>query len=111
MVHLVVCGCVLGKLDAPAAPVEPKAASRLAGPLKEADVLLTQLAASIPVDVMPGPGDPSNQALPQQPMHSCLMPSAARYSTLRQCTNPHDFEVAGVQCAARPPARPPPQAA
>lgn len=99
MVQLVICGCLLGKQEAPAGPVDPKAASRLAGPLKEADVLLTQLAASMPVDVMPGPGDPSNQALPQQPLHGCLLPSGARYNTLRQCTNPHDFEVAGVQCA------------
>jgi hypothetical protein len=30
---------------------------------------LTQLAAGLPVDVMPGEGDPASAALPQQPLH------------------------------------------
>lgn len=36
---------------------------------REMDMTLTQLAAGLPVDVMPGEGDPASAALPQQPLH------------------------------------------
>ena len=61
-------------------------------------MFLTQLAASVPVDVMPGEGDPTNQALPQQPLHPCLFPEAARFAacgSFAAATNPHDFSVGG----------------
>ena len=63
--------------------------------LRSLDVFLTQLACSVPVDVMPGEGDPTNQALPQQPLHPCLFPEAARFApaTFAAATNPHDFSV------------------
>ncbi len=32
---------------------------------------LTQLAAALPTDAMPGETDPATYALPQQPMHRC----------------------------------------
>jgi hypothetical protein len=32
---------------------------------------LTQLAAALPTDAMPGEADPATYALPQQPMHRC----------------------------------------
>jgi DNA polymerase delta subunit 2 len=68
-------------------------------PLRELDMLLTQLAAAVPVDILPGSTDPSNFTLPQQPLHKCLLPSASTYSTLGRLTNPawtqlHD----GLQC-------------
>jgi DNA polymerase delta subunit 2 len=66
--------------------------------LRGLDVFLTQLAASVPVDVMPGEGDPTNQALPQQPLHPCLFPEAARFAasgSFAAATNPHDFSVGG----------------
>jgi DNA polymerase delta subunit 2 len=47
----------------------------------------------VPVDVMPGPEDPSNYTLPQQPLHHCLLPRAARYSTVRLVTNPFEAWV------------------
>ena len=34
--------------------------------LQEFDEILAQLAASVPVDLMPGPNDPSNHIIPQQ---------------------------------------------
>lgn len=43
-------------------------------PLKELDLLLTQIAAAVPVDIIPGDQDPSNFTLPQQPFHRCLFP-------------------------------------
>lgn len=33
------------------------------------DMVVTELAAAMPVDVMPGAEDPTNVALPQQPLH------------------------------------------
>ncbi|XP_043690480.1 DNA polymerase delta small subunit [Telopea speciosissima] len=67
--------------------------SRLSEPVKELDILLTQLAAAVPVDIMPGPNDPANFSLPQQPLHRCLFPGASAYNTFISCTNPHSFEA------------------
>ena len=70
-------------------------AANVRAQLRSLDVFLTQLACSVPVDVMPGEGDPTNQALPQQPLHPCLFPEAARFApaTFAAATNPHDFSV------------------
>lgn len=68
--------------------------------LRSLDQILTQFASSVPIDLMPGAGDPTNQALPQQPLHPCLFPEAGRFSqpgsvngTFNSTTNPHDFSV------------------
>ncbi|KAA8518272.1 hypothetical protein F0562_015845 [Nyssa sinensis] len=71
--------------------------SRLSEPIKELDILLTQIAASIPLDIMPGHNDPSNFSLPQQPLHRCLFPGSSAYNTFRSCTNPHLFELDNVR--------------
>ncbi len=36
---------------------------------RDMDMVLTELASALPVDVMPGAEDPTNVALPQQPLH------------------------------------------
>ena len=61
-----------------------------ASPLQELDLILTRLCASVPVDVMSGPGDPCCMYMPQQPMLPCLLPSAKTYNTLRTTTNPYE---------------------
>ncbi|KAK3010098.1 hypothetical protein RJ639_012438, partial [Escallonia herrerae] len=71
--------------------------SRLSEPIKEVDILLTQIAAGIPLDIMPGPNDPANFSLPQQPLHRCLFPGSATYNTFRSCTNPHSFDLDNVR--------------
>ncbi|KAK3030819.1 hypothetical protein RJ639_037200, partial [Escallonia herrerae] len=71
--------------------------SRLSEPIKEVDILLTQIAAGIPLDIMPGPNDPANFSLPQQPLHRCLFPGSAAYNTFRSCTNPHSFDLDNVR--------------
>lgn len=43
----------------------------MCGLRREMDMTLTQLAAGLPVHVMPGEGDPASAALPQQPLHRC----------------------------------------
>lgn len=60
-----------------------------------ADRILTDLASSMEVDVMPGEFDPANATLPQQPLHPCLFPEAAKYSTFHPVTNPYIFELEG----------------
>ncbi|GBG66496.1 hypothetical protein CBR_g63079 [Chara braunii] len=77
-------------------PVVGRDQSRLTSPIKELDLALTELAASMPVDIMPGAKDPANFSLPQQPLHSCLFPGARQYSTFFSSPNPHHFEVDGV---------------
>ena len=57
------------------------------------DELLAQLASSVCTEVMPGPGDPSNLILPQQPMHPCLFPKSASYSkSFKTVCNPYAFD-------------------
>ena len=48
-------------------------ASSLAAVCRLDDILL-QLSTSVNVDLMPGPNDPTNQLMPQQPLHHCLFP-------------------------------------
>lgn len=79
------------------APRDAEAGARMLAPVQELDLLLTQAAAAMPVDLMPGPRDPSNVSLPQQPIHPCLLPSACCYSTFHRATNPHTFAVDGVE--------------
>ena len=63
---------------------------------REMDVVLSQLAAAMPVDVMPGPSDPSNHSLPQQPLHGCLFPGSGGFATMNRCVG--DQGWAGGLC-------------
>ena len=60
----------------------------LPGGGREADLLVAQLAAAMPVDVMAGAADPANQALPQQALHACLFAHAAAYPALHRRAAP-----------------------
>jgi len=60
------------------------------------DELLVQLANGVDVDVMPGEFDPCGFALPQQPLHHCMLPLSAGLSTLRRVTNPYDLSLDAV---------------
>ncbi len=51
-------------------------------------MVVAQLASAMPVDVMAGAADPANQALPQQALHACLLPTAAAYPTLHRRGSP-----------------------
>ncbi|KAK3148497.1 hypothetical protein QOZ80_3BG0295770 [Eleusine coracana subsp. coracana] len=77
--------------------VASKDQSRIAEPIKELDIMLTQLVASLPVDIMPGCHDPANFSLPQQPLHRCLFSGASTYNTFSSCSNPHQFELDSVK--------------
>eukprot|EP00253_Pinus_taeda_P027511 PITA_27511 len=77
-------------------PLGSKDQARLTESIKELDLALTQIAAAMPFDIMPGPNDPANFSLPQQPLHKCLFSGASTYNTFVSATNPHQFEVDGV---------------
>jgi DNA polymerase delta subunit 2 len=64
--------------------------------LYELDVILEELCGTMDVDVMPGPRDPSNTTLPQQPIHKCLFERASSSSSFHRVTNPYWCEVDGV---------------
>ncbi|ORC85761.1 putative DNA polymerase delta subunit 2 [Trypanosoma theileri] len=61
--------------------------------MSELDKILTRVADTIEVDLMPGDYDMSNAFQPQQPLHPLLLPEAARRSSLKLVTNPHEFSV------------------
>ncbi|PAA79671.1 hypothetical protein BOX15_Mlig013796g2, partial [Macrostomum lignano] len=71
-----------------------KAAVTSAAGVSRLDSLVSELAASIPVDLMPGEFDPSGYFLPQQPLHHCMLPQSGRYSSLNLVTNPYRFRLA-----------------
>jgi len=107
IVRVIVCGNALHKNTAPVqvhtavgkAAKAKKAAedkARIMPPLHELDMMLTQLASSVQVDLMPGETDPSNFALPQQPLHLVLFPTARTYSSFSCQTNPCSLATHGV---------------
>ncbi|GLT88299.1 hypothetical protein SLE2022_063320 [Rubroshorea leprosula] len=84
IVHVVVAGNLV---EIPHGPLNgqnlaSKYQSRLSEAMKELDILLTQIAAGLPLDIMPGSNDPAKFSLPQQPLHRCLLPGSGAYNTL-----------------------------
>jgi DNA polymerase II small subunit/DNA polymerase delta subunit B len=57
------------------------------------DLFLAQVLSSCYVDIMPGPSDPANIALPQQPFHPCLFPHSSRFNSFERVTNPHECQL------------------
>lgn len=98
--RVVVAGGLLhgtADLSQPTAYASLRQQAAALGPVREADVRLTELASSVPVDVMPGASDPANYSLPQQPLHRCLFPGAAGFPTFIRSPNPHMFDLEGVR--------------
>ncbi|XP_038702275.1 DNA polymerase delta small subunit-like [Tripterygium wilfordii] len=99
IVHAVIAG---SSLEIPGGLINgqnltPKDQSRMSEPIKELDILLAQIAVGVPLDIMPGPKDPANFSLPQQPFNRYIFPGAAAYNTFRACTNPHCFELDNIR--------------
>ncbi|KAL9277065.1 hypothetical protein ACSQ67_025370 [Phaseolus vulgaris] len=65
--------------------------------IRKLDILLSQIAAGLPLDIMSGHSDPANFSLPQQSLHGCLFPGSSTYNTFSSCTNPHCFELDNVR--------------
>ena len=51
-----------------------------ATPAERLDTLLSDLLPSLPITLLPGPSDPANVALPQQPLHPALFPKSRLYA-------------------------------
>jgi len=54
---------------------------------------MVQLSSSVDVDLLPGPTDPSNFTLPQQPFNQCLFPLASRLSSFHPVPNPYSASI------------------
>lgn len=65
--------------------------------VKILDKFLFQMCQIIDVDLMPGEHDPSNNTLPQQPMHCCMFPKTAAYKSFNNVTNPYSCDLGGVK--------------
>ncbi|KAG8190536.1 hypothetical protein JTE90_004111 [Oedothorax gibbosus] len=65
--------------------------------VKELDNFISQIVETVDVDLMPGEFDPSNHLLPQQPLHPCMFPKSAAFSTFHVVTNPYDSTIDGVK--------------
>lgn len=61
--------------------------------MKALDALFTSWSSTLAVDVMPGPYDPANFMLPQQPFHSCMFPTASKHETFQSVSNPYACSV------------------
>ena len=100
IVRVVVAGGLLRgatALSQPTAYASLRQQTTALSPIREADIRLTELASSLPVDVMPGVADPANYSLPQQPLHRCLFPGSTSYPTFTRSPNPHAFDLDGVR--------------
>eukprot|EP01089_Gocevia_fonbrunei_P001663 TRINITY_DN1154_c0_g1_i1.p1 TRINITY_DN1154_c0_g1~~TRINITY_DN1154_c0_g1_i1.p1 ORF type:complete len:441 (-),score=82.13 TRINITY_DN1154_c0_g1_i1:25-1347(-) len=67
--------------------------AKIISPIKDLDFLLSQLASSVEVDLLPGNSDPANFTLPQQPLNRCLFPSASLYSSFHLAPNPYEGKI------------------
>lgn len=65
--------------------------------IKLFDEMLVQIGSSVPIDVMPGAHDPTNQFLPQQPLHKCMFSSVLSYPYVQSVTNPYEAVIGGVR--------------
>ncbi|KAJ2464167.1 DNA polymerase delta small subunit Cdc1, partial [Coemansia sp. RSA 2322] len=67
-----------------------------AAPLVAAvDAYLADIAAAVPLALMPGALDPTDSSLPQQPINPGLFAQCRQYSGFRSLSNPALLEVAG----------------
>ncbi|KAF2133992.1 hypothetical protein P153DRAFT_330716 [Dothidotthia symphoricarpi CBS 119687] len=83
------------------------ASSYNASPAARLDTLLSTLLPTLPITLLPGASDPANVALPQQPLHPALFPTARLYTsapnsstpssppTLHTATNPWSADIDG----------------
>ncbi|GFY38376.1 DNA polymerase delta subunit 2 [Trichonephila inaurata madagascariensis] len=65
--------------------------------VKALDDFISQLVASVAVDIMPGEFDPASHLFPQKPLHICMFPKSSRYSTFNVVSNPYDATIDGVR--------------
>lgn len=100
IVRVVFAGGILhgnSRLSQPTSYASVREQATALEPMHDADALFSELCEYVDLDIMPGVADPANYSLPQQPLHTCLLPQTMSLSSLTRCTNPHAFEVDNVQ--------------
>ncbi|KAF1997979.1 DNA polymeras-like protein subunit delta-2 [Amniculicola lignicola CBS 123094] len=77
-----------------------------ASPSEHLDLFFSEILPSLPITLLPGPSDPANVALPQQPLHPALFPQSRQYANppvksnesrqgLDSVTNPWEGDIEG----------------
>ncbi|KAJ1773393.1 DNA polymerase delta small subunit Cdc1 [Coemansia sp. RSA 1813] len=100
IVQVVVAG---GLMELPAPPLghteDPKVNDRHAAAnlVAQIDEYLADIAASVPLAVMPGKGDPADVSIPQQPINRHMFFQCRQYSGFASTTNPAWLSVDGVE--------------
>ncbi|KAF2015965.1 DNA polymeras-like protein subunit delta-2 [Aaosphaeria arxii CBS 175.79] len=75
-------------------------------PPERLDEFLSEILPSLPITLLPGPSDPANVALPQQPLHPAMFPKSRQYAKppvesneslegLDSVTNPWEGDIEG----------------
>jgi DNA polymerase delta subunit 2 len=99
IVHCVVAGNSLHRFDKKKMKQflkEETDVESLARPMQLLDAFFADLAAKLPLTVLPGKDDPANFTLPQQPFHPCLFPESERLATFQCVTNPCRLRLDGA---------------
>ncbi len=69
-------------------------------PTAQLDLFLSTLLPSIPITLIPGPSDPANVSLPQQPLHPALFPQSRVYTAAPPNKTPAESTIAGKSGSA-----------
>ncbi|KAJ2329828.1 DNA polymerase delta small subunit Cdc1 [Coemansia sp. RSA 2611] len=64
--------------------------------VRAVDAYLADIAATMPLTLLPGSGDPADVSLPQQPLPPSLFAQCHAFSGFRTRTNPAYFEIDGT---------------
>ncbi|KAJ2157631.1 DNA polymerase delta small subunit Cdc1 [Coemansia sp. RSA 552] len=99
IVQTVVAGNIMSIPTPPLGHTEdPKANDRV--PVQklvaQVDAALADIAAAMPLTLLPGKDDLTDISLPQQPLHRSLFPQCKQYSGFASLTNPAYFEIDGT---------------
>ncbi|KAJ2542537.1 DNA polymerase delta small subunit Cdc1 [Coemansia sp. RSA 1822] len=60
------------------------------------DAYLADIAACMPLTLLPGHGDPASASLPQQPLHPSMFAQCRQFTGFQSLTNPAYFEINGT---------------
>ena len=66
-------------------------------PIQIADDFLSSVGSAMPVDIAPGPFDPSPWFLPQQPIVSSIFKKSTSFNSLQMLTNPSQFNLNDIR--------------